>query len=400
MSTNLATIPIIDSDSHISEPNDLWTSRLPKKWADQAPRPVWHDATGEYHWRVGDALLQGITTFSQAGWTEFPPNHPKRLEDTDPACYDPKARLERLDEFGVYAQVMYPNVLGFSAGAFIALQDAELALACVRAYNDFQTEFAEADPNRLLPVTMLPFWNLDAAVAELHRAADNGHRGVLLAVEYDKVGLPNIYDPHWEPLLKAVEERGQSCNFHVGFNQLTPELVTALATMPGDQFARLAVPTMLNNVRHIVDLVTTGLCHRYPGINFVSVESGASYLPYVMESLDWQWKNHGAHKIHPDWELPSYYIRRQIFGSYWFERDSIARTIELIPDNIMFETDFPHPISLSPGPASFAENPRKMAEESMRDVPEEIVRKVFFETAARLYKVDVPKDFGNRAQAG
>jgi predicted TIM-barrel fold metal-dependent hydrolase len=389
-SSALADIPIIDSDSHVSEPADLWTSRLPSKWRDDAPAPVWHEATGEYHWRVGGSLLQGITAFSQAGWSEYPPQHPKKVEDTDPACYDAKARLERLDEYGIYAQVLYPNVLGFSAASFIALEDSELALACVRAYNDFLTEWAEADPNRLLPVTMLPFWDLDAAIAEVHRAADNGHRGVLLAANYEKVQLPNIWEPHWEPLLKALEERGQTCNFHVGFNELTPEMVTALSTMPGEQFARAAVPTIMNNVKVIVDLICTGLCHNFPGLNFVSVESGGSYLPYVMESLDWQWKNHGVHTRHPDWELPSFYLRRQIFGSYWFERESIARVIDLIPDNVMFETDFPHPISLSPGPASFAENPRKMAEASMEGVSEDIVRKVFFETAAKLYRVEVP----------
>jgi predicted TIM-barrel fold metal-dependent hydrolase len=388
--TDSAEIPIIDSDSHVTEPPDLWTSRLPAKWADDAPAPVWDAKHGEYRWKVGNNLLQGTAVFSQAGWKEFLPNHPKSLDDADPACYEAYAPLAKLDEFGIYGQVLYPNVLGFSASSFIALADQELALACVSAYNDFLTEFASADPNRLLPVTMLPFWDLDASIRELHRACDNGHRGVLLAANYDKVGLPGICDLHWTPLLKAIEERGQSVNFHVGFNELTPEMVEAMSSLPGHEFARLAVPTILGNIRVITDIICTGLCHSYPGLNFVSVESGASYLPYLMESLDWQWRNHGTHLKFPERELPSHYLRKQVYGSYWFEQESIASVIHLIPDNIMFETDFPHPISLSPGPASYAETPRVMAEKSMAGVPEHIVRKVFCETAAKLYKVELP----------
>jgi hypothetical protein len=39
MSTIFETTPLIDSDSHVVEPPDLWTSRLPSKWADDTPRP-------------------------------------------------------------------------------------------------------------------------------------------------------------------------------------------------------------------------------------------------------------------------------------------------------------------------------------------------------------------------
>jgi predicted TIM-barrel fold metal-dependent hydrolase len=110
-----------------------------------------------------------------------------------------------------------------------------------------------------------------------------------------------------------------------------------------------------------------------------------------MESLDWNWKGHGAHKIRPEMELPSFYIRRQVFGSYWFERESLAATIELMPDNVMFETDFPHGVGIAPGPASAADGtPREMAEKSLAGVSDSTIRKVLWETPARLYRIDPP----------
>ena len=64
---------------------------------------------------------------------------------------------------------------------------------------------------------MLPFWDVDASVAEMKRAYDMGHKGVLFAARYDKVNLPRLVDDHWEPLLAQAQEMGLSMNFHVGF---------------------------------------------------------------------------------------------------------------------------------------------------------------------------------------
>ena len=91
------------------------------------------------------------------------------------------------------------------------------------------------------------------------------------------------------------------------------------------------------------------MCHRYPGLKFVSVENGAGWLPFLAESMDWQWLNVGAHKDYPDRLLPSEYLYRQVYGMYWFERDSVRAVIDKLADNLMFETDFPHATSLRPG---------------------------------------------------
>ncbi|HRE03098.1 MAG TPA: hypothetical protein PLV68_17495, partial [Ilumatobacteraceae bacterium] len=47
--------------------------------------------------------------------------------------------------------------------------------------------------------------------------------------------------------------------------------------------------------------------------------------------------------------LPSEYFRRQCYSTFWFDRVSLP-LLSAYPDNFMFSTDYPHPISLSPGP--------------------------------------------------
>src|SRR5687768_4699724 len=113
MSLIAERIPVVDSDSHVTEPPDLWTSRLPEEWGDLIPHTFYDERRAETRWRVGSKRLTGVAMFAMAGWREFPPSNPKSLEDADPAAWHPGERLKRLDEYGLYAQVLYPNLLGF-----------------------------------------------------------------------------------------------------------------------------------------------------------------------------------------------------------------------------------------------------------------------------------------------
>ena len=97
-------------------------------------------------------------------------------------------------------------------------------------------------------------------------------------------------------------------------------------------------------------------------LNFVSVESGVGWIPFALDALDWQWKNCGVALEHPEYDLlPTEYFKRQIYGCFWFEVEPARFAIERLgDDNILYETDFPHPTSMSPGPASAAAAPERV----------------------------------------
>jgi uncharacterized protein len=392
----MSTVPlceryaVADVDSHIIEPPDLWTSRIPAKWGDQIPHVRWHERRQEEYWYVGNRKLYGVGAFAQAGWSEFPPSHPPRMSEALPAAVDPKARLAYMDEHGIYYQLLYCNILGFHSHVFLQEMDPQLAVECVRAYNDWLTEFASADPRRLIPMMMLPFWDIEASVAEMKRAYEMGHKGVLFAARYDKVGLPRLIDDHWEPLLAQAQEMGLSLNFHVGFLASSDDLKGAVDQSKKLDFTRESSLVLLGNAQNVAEVVLSGVCHRYPDLNFVSVENGAGWLPFLGESMDWQWLNVGAHKDYPDRLLPSEYMKRQIYGMYWFERQAMRAVLDQLEDNLMFESDFPHATSLSPGPASESPSPRQVIETSLAGVPEHVVGKVLQGTATRLYNLEPP----------
>lgn len=376
---------VIDVDAHVTEPADLWTARVSSRWGDRVPHI---ERLGDKDvWMVAGRPIGAPGAYSMAGFDGTIPEFPDTYADCAPATYDAQARLAHLDREGLWAQVLYPNVGGFGSAGFLQLEDPALMLECVRAYNDFLVDWASAAPQRLVPVMATPFWDVTAAVDEIARCAARGHRAVLCCSQPQAFGRPVLADRHWDPVWAAAQDAGLSISFHVGSGTIGGEIFDDPAGMGiKTVFARNSATYFLENTRCIGDLTMGGVCHRFPRLRFVSVESGAGWIPFVLEALDWQWRNGGAYREHPDYDLlPSEYFRRQIYGCFWFEEAGIARALELLPDNLLYETDFPHPTSMAPGPQSAAWPPREYAERALAAVPEATVRKVLHDNAAALY---------------
>jgi predicted TIM-barrel fold metal-dependent hydrolase len=386
--TTLVQDRVVDSDSHLTEPPTLWTDRLPAKWQSEAPRvEVAADGVTE-RWRIGDSWGARIGSTATAG-EFYLPDCPARFADIDPACYDASARLAWMDQHGIYAQVLYSNVLAFEGHAILKLKDEALRLACVQAYNDYMAEWASIAPERFVLTANLPFWDITASEKEIERCAALGHRGILWAATFEKHGLPRHTDSVWDRVYEIAQDAGMSINFHVGVGKSDEEM--DLAHMRGGTFdpaanTQRSALGWLSNATTVSDLITSGLCHRFPRLNFVSVESGFGYFPYLIESLDWQWRGAGADVILKDRLLPSEYFFRQIYTSFWFEKNSL-RLLDLMPENVMFETDFPHSTSLTPGSKSVAKPPEVYAAELLDVVGPELGRKVLYENAARIYHI-------------
>ena len=390
--------PVIDVDSHITEPPDLWTSRLPAKYKDDAPHVVrvdgedrWIMPGGEYGGSPGNLALAFFD-----GTFPGPPN----FDLIHPAAYEAKARVELLDELGIYAQVIYPNIGGFGAAGWTRLPDRKFALACVRAYNDFLAEFAEVAPNRLLGVTAVPFWDIDAALGEVARSIDLGHRGINFTAKPESFDLPHIWERHWDPLWALAQEAGLSVNFHIGSGNLGNSYAPAPGIAPRTNLGHVSATLFLNNMQTIGDIIFGGVCHRFPDLQFVSVESGAGYVVSALEMLDWQWGHLAVTKENPDYDLcPSEYFARQISACFWFERESLLASAERLQDNLLYETDFPHPASQYPsgGPGNPAVGPRQYGDEVLSALPDDIVSKLLFQNAAAIYGVELPLPAGAKS---
>ena len=377
---------IIDVDTHITEPPDTWSSRMSSRWGDLVPRVENIDGTDM--WVINGVPYSKPGNTAMAGFDGVLPDGPKTFDDIPAAAYDPQARLEHMDANGVYAHVLYPNLGGFGAGAWLDHGDAAYALEAVQAYNDFQVDFASVAPDRLLPITSLPFWDVEASVAEIERCVAAGHRGVNFCNAPEKYDQPRLWSDHWNPIWHAATDAGVPVNFHIGGGRMGEQFAVGGEMGWRANFSRISSQIFMDNLGCIADLIHGGVCHRFPDLDFVSVESGVGYLPAVLESFDWQWRNGGVAMEHPEYELlPSEYFRRQIYGCFWYERDMLTEALMKYPDNMMFESDFPHPTCQHPGPATPAVGVQPYLEQALADIPDDIRTRVISSTAARLYQV-------------
>jgi predicted TIM-barrel fold metal-dependent hydrolase len=377
---------VVDVDTHLTEPPDTWTARVSSKYGDAVPHI--ERIKGRDTWVGAGGLRLAIAGQSaMAGFDGNVPDAPKTFDDMPKAAWDAEARLRFMDEEGIWAHVLYPNVGGFGAGYWLTMADQTLALKCVRAYNDFQTEFCSIAPQRLLAVASIPFWDFEATMAEAERCIAMGHVGINFCNQPDVHGAPPLFDPHWDPLWTLCQEAGVPVNCHIGGGDIGGIKNTRGMSWKVN-FARASALMMLNNMNSIGDFIFGGVCHRFPELKIVSVESGIGFVPSLLETFDWQWRNGAIADEHPEYDLlPSEYFRRQMYATFWFETDSALYGISRLEDNTMFESDFPHPTCQHPGPKTPAKRPRDYVDAELSSVSDSTLRKVLYETATRVYKL-------------
>ena len=384
LTTHPADTWFVDADTHITEPPGVWVDRVAAKYRDRVPHVQRIDGVDQ--WVLDGRPIYRVGLTATAGWSEPFPAGPSTFDECHPAAHDPHARLALMDATGSWAQVLYPNVAGFGNQRFLAFPDDELKLVCVRAYNDFLRDWASADHRRLITVMSTPFWDVEAAVAEVERGAEAGHRGILFTAEPQRFGLPFLGEPHWDPLWAAASAAGLAIHFHIGSGDTagsySPERVAAHG--PASAYAYTSVELFLKNGLQVADLLTSGVPARFPDLRFVSVESGVGWIPFVLEAVDHSYLE-GRIDRSSEWDLlPSEYFARQVYACYWFEHAATHEMLGVLPvERILFETDFPHPTCL------FG-NVRERIDASLADVTPSVRRRILWDNAADLYGIAEP----------
>jgi predicted TIM-barrel fold metal-dependent hydrolase len=388
--STLSDIKVVDADTHLSEPADLWTSRAPAKYRDRVPqmqqvgeRRVWM-IDGKHSIGIGAASVvygdgSKARDMSFTRWD---------VEDVHPGCSQTQARLEVMDRDGIWAQIVYPNVLGFGGQlrgeATKANIDEDLKLVSTKIYNDAMAEMQAESGGRLLPMAMLPWWNVKDAVAEAERCAALGLRGININSDPHTHNMQDLSGDAWTPLWEVCADKELPVNFHIGASDASMDWFGSSPWPSMSVESKLAVGStmmFISNARVICNLITSGLLERFPKLKFVSVESGIGWIPFILEGLEYELYEAGANVDKRLSLTPLEYFRRQIYGCFWFEKKDLSHMIRQVGvDNVMFETDFPHPTCLYPEPMA-------SAAEALASLSREETRKVLSGNAARLYKI-------------
>jgi predicted TIM-barrel fold metal-dependent hydrolase len=382
----LEQVKVIDADTHFTEPHDLWSKRAPAKWRDRMPHVT--EVDGEATWVVDGTVLGragagGVIDKHGVKGRSFEGLYEWSLDQAHPAAYQPEARLKLMDEVGIWAQIIFPGVVGLGGqGLAEAIGDRELRMVCMEIFNDASAELQAQSENRLLPMALLPGWDIDACVREAERVKSLGLRGVNLTSDTQDLGAPDLGSPEWDPLWEACSSMGLPVHFHIGASLTTMNYFGTYPWPSHDDDTKLAIGGTLlfiGNARVVVNIICSGMLERYPELKIVSVESGAGWIPFILEALDYEMKENAPQARSKFSMSPSEYFKRQIFATTWFETENLDSIVKSVgEDNIMFETDFPHPTCLYP-------DPLKIAAENMRNLSPTTQRKILSENAMKLY---------------
>jgi predicted TIM-barrel fold metal-dependent hydrolase len=373
---------IIDTDTHIIDPPDIWVDRMSRaKWGDDIPHVAWSDEMDREMWFIGDEPLYPAWSSAMRGGVPGLNAGPASQADVHPSCYDAGARLKGMDANGIAVEVLYPN-LGLT-GDVVPGRPRELALELIRVRNDWQLDWVSVAPSRFVPLACIPYWDVEAAVKEIERCAEAGHAGVIMTAAPELHGQPVFGHPRWDPLWAAIQAHDLPVSFHIATGDPMANFGSERAELEGaaTSMARGSCLTFTDNCKYMINLMFSGVLPKYPGLKFVTVESGISWIPFALDAADYMFSKAQGWRENPEYEmLPSEYFRRQVWANYWFERIEDHHIERIGADRILFETDFPHPCCLVGDEIS------NTIDFTLETQPPHVRERILWRNAAELFK--------------
>jgi predicted TIM-barrel fold metal-dependent hydrolase len=394
---------IVSVDDHVVEPPHVWQTRVSAKLRDDAPLvvPLEDGSAWRYEGRAHPIHgMLAVVNKPPSQWTAAPVN----FDDFPPGAYDPVAREHDMLADGVIGSMLFPSFPRFAGQLFSESKDKDLGFACIQAFNDWMIEeWCAAVPGRYIPLVIIPFWDPALAVNEVTRCVEKGARAVAFSENPFALGWPSIHDKdrYWDPLFAVVSEADVPLCSHVGSSSRLP--ITAPDASP-------LIPTALNVVNSmscLADWLLSGNFERFPSLKLCLSEGGIGWIPVLLRRLERVISQQAevmlkvglsgltlneilAGKAVRDVTLTDEDLRRtlvnpyqlfcdHVYGCFIDDPTGIALIDQLPADNIMIETDYPHPDCTFP-------RSRSIATESLAALEPVTRQKILAGNASRVFR--------------
>jgi uncharacterized protein len=281
---------------------------------------------------------------------EFDHLHFRYLKQNRRATGNPSAEdwQQFLDKTGISWTVLYPTA-GLAVGRIVA---PDWAIVACRAYNNWLHEkFLSKNP-RLKGMALIPFQDVDAAIAELHRAVKElGMLGGMLPSNGEAIQAHLGNRIYW-PLYDEAEKLGCPLAIHVG----------CLNHMGLDSFSTYYPAHALGHPFSLMiqcaGMLAHGVFDRFPKLRVAFLEGGATWVPFMMDRLDRSY-HHGHIQLDLSGQLvggPAQgekardYFRKhlreaRIFAGFDCDDDGLNTAVEKGGRQaFIFGSDFPHEV--------------------------------------------------------
>lgn len=369
----------ISADDHVQEHPEVWTSRMSsERWGDGIPH-IEEQSDGSECWVVGGQRipLPGVAVAGAVMADRA--REPRRWEEVPRMVYSAAERLKAMDLDGVDYSVLYPVVGGLAAETFGKLDDPDLELACVQAYNDWLIEEWASASRRFVPQCMVPLWPVEHAVSEIKRAVAKGHKGVIYpASPMELRDVPHINEPIYDPLWATCEDLGVPLCFHSGASPRI-QLQASESFSPAVAAAFSGIVRSVSSIAVVANFILSRVLYRFPKLKVVFAESSLGWGAYEIEYADYQSQADGLRQ--EGYPLkPSELFKRQCYFTCWYDRASVHARRYVGTHNILWATKFPLATSTWP-------NTRQHIDLGFGEISGDERRQMLWENAAKLYSL-------------
>jgi predicted TIM-barrel fold metal-dependent hydrolase len=377
----MAEYLLLDADSHVSEPLNLWKERLPAKYRDQAPRMLTEHEGQPGAWWLIEQDREPHNVILGFGGNKSVEEIQELLKNFSYAGaqrggWDPAQRVKDMDQDGVAGDVLY-TTLGFR---MFWIKDAAFQRACFAVYNDWLAEFCQVAPKRFKGLALISLHDPKQAAKDLQVCAKKGLAGAMIwaSPPDDLPFYADVYDDFWA----AAQELRMPLSLHefAGLRWVDWDSNAKKRFIAGAINSHEAEATFAT-------LILSGVLERFPGLKVVAAELNCGWLAYFLDRIDGHaatraLRVHGSAFATRLTMSPREYFNRQLYATFINDAYGIAHRHEIGVGNIMWSSDFPHS-------ATFWPHSREKIAKDFAGVSEADRKKMLSENAAKLYGFDL-----------
>jgi hypothetical protein len=368
---------LVSVDDHVVEPPDIFEGRLSKKAQERAPFVQRLD-DGRDVWMFEGNAMPNVGLNAVAG--RVPEEYgldALSFDQMRPGCYDIHERIRDMNVNGVLGSLNFPSLAGFTGQLFSTIDDLDIGLELLRAYNDWHIDdWCGAYPGRMIPLAVPPIWDPQLMADEVRRCAEKGCHAVTFSENPEKIGHPSFHTEHWDPFWQACVETKTVVCLHIGSSS---QLAITASDAPIDAMITLQP---MNIVLCAADLLWSPVLRKFPDLRIALSEGGTGWVPYFLERADYVYQHHHqwTNQDFGD-KLPSQVFNEQILTCFIDDAVGMEVRHHLNIDHIHWECDYPHSDSTWP-------NAPEMAMKYLEGLPREEIDKITHLNAMRNFSYD------------